>query len=252
MASEKYDKIIQNIGGSKFTAYYIKGKNIKLSDGTTVINIWKPMAKKYSIYGDEVYKDAVIEVSGNGTNVFTYQQYKQIDKMVEFGIDLLNSEKENLIDRDKESTLEVVKQQEVIPNKKTEAIKYKDLEIGGIYEDEKHKRWVFLGKGTLFHNGTRYNRSNDGTNFSEYIYLEYPEDNLEEIESNSFMLKDIYWPDSYASKKRFFSKVGNINIDLNSPITILQSNDWGWQIVPGLKPNNIWDFEDVSTGSRKI
>ncbi len=42
MLSSQYDAIITNIAGSGFNGYYKKGITIKLSDNTTVINIWKP------------------------------------------------------------------------------------------------------------------------------------------------------------------------------------------------------------------
>ncbi len=52
--------------------------------------------------------------------------------------------------------------------KKTSAIKYSDLEVGGVYLDDKQKKWLFLGEGTLLENGEQNNRSNDGLHFSKY------------------------------------------------------------------------------------
>ncbi len=237
MIKEKYDKIIPNIGGTKFTAYYTRGKNMKLSDGVTVINIWKPMTKEYSYRSDQVYKDAVIEISGNGTNTFTYKQYKLIDKIVEVAIDYLNAERENIIDREKDATLEPVKRETIEPTKTTKAIRYDELEIGGIYEDEKHKQWVFLGKGTLYKDGIRYNRSNDGISYSDYIYMPYEENSIENAGNNYYnLLQGFSNPDSYASKKRFFKMVGSLNVNNNDSIVINDRGFTEYIVVPGMNP----------------
>lgn len=80
MLSSQYDAIITNIAGSGFNGYYKKGINIKLSDNTTVINIWKPERCPYD--NGEVYKDAIIEFSGNATNRFTYSDMKKLLKLL--------------------------------------------------------------------------------------------------------------------------------------------------------------------------
>lgn len=79
MIKSQYDAIITNIAGSNFTGYYTQGVNMKLSDGITVINIYKPGACPYGNEG-EVFKDAMIEISGNATNRFTYAGIKKWSK----------------------------------------------------------------------------------------------------------------------------------------------------------------------------
>lgn len=80
MIKSQYDAIIVDIGGSGFNGYYTEGVNMKLSDGITVINIWKPGRCRY--YGGEVYKDAIIELSGNSRNKFTYSDMKKLVKQL--------------------------------------------------------------------------------------------------------------------------------------------------------------------------
>ena len=246
MLSSQYDAIITNIAGSGFNGYYKKGINIKLSDNTTVINIWKPERCPY--YNGEVYKDAIIEFSGNATNRFTYLDMKKIDQAIEAAIDFLNKENENLIDRDKDGTYEHVnaKQPET---KKTSAIKYSDLEIGGVYLDDKQKKWLFLGKGTLLENGEQSNRSNDGLHFSEYIYMEYQEGKIEQIGVNQFKVSTFLHPDTYASKKRFFEKYCQLPIDSKIPISFA-SDSMIFQSCHGIKPVSYQ--EQIMNSERKI
>lgn len=221
---EKYDAVIPNFGGTNFTAYYIKGQNLKLSNGSTVINIWKP-GQHGSVYkSGEVYKDAMFDLSGSSTLTLNYTDIKKLMEAIDMGIDYLNQENENIIDRDKEATYETTKRKPDEP-KTTKAIPYKELEIGGIYLDEKEKAWVFLGEGLISqkHPVTEQevscNRSNDGKHFCKYIYMPYynylgaP---VAEIGPNEFAGQ--ISPDSYASKKRFFKKVGQLNVDVNMPI----------------------------------
>ncbi len=234
MLSSQYDAIITNIAGSGFNGYYKKGINIKLSDNTTVINVWKPERCPY--HNGEVYKDAIIEFSGNATNRFTYLDMKKIGQAIEEAIDYLNKENENLIDRDKEGTYERVnaKQPET---KKTSAIKYADLEVGGVYLDDKKKKWLFLGEGTLLENGEQSNRSNDGFHFSEYMYMEYDEENIKQVGVNQFILNiNAYpYPDTYASKKRFFEKYCQLPIDSKLPISFTRGSRI-FQTCHGIKP----------------
>ncbi len=216
MLSSQYDAVITNIAGSGFNGYYKKGINIKLSDNTTVINIWKPERCPY--YNGEVYKDAIIEFSGNDKNQFTYSDMKKIGQAIETAIDFLNKENENIIDRDKEGTYEHVKSEQP-EAKKTSAIKYADLEVGGVYLDDKKKKWLFLGKGTLLENGKQCNKSNDGIHCLEYMYMEYQEEKIEQIGLNQFKIDYFPQPDTYASKKRFFEKYCQLPIDANFPIS---------------------------------
>ncbi len=234
MLKSQYDAIITNIGGSGFHGYYTRGVNMKLSDGVTVINIWKPERCPY--YSGEVYKDAIIEMSGNSTNRFTYSDIKKINQAIEEAIDFLNKENENLIDREKEGTYEHVKVEQQ-PKKKTAAIKYADLEIGGVYLDEKKKKWIFLGQGTLLENGSQENRSNDGIRYSEYMYMEYPEEQLEPTGVNQFKLGYFPHPDTYASKKRFFEKVSQLPIDSNLPVSFICGSTV-FQCCHGMKPKS--------------
>ena len=88
MPSSQYDAIITNIGGSRLNGYYTRGVNMKLSDGLTVINIWKP--ERCPCDEGKVYKDAIIEISGNATNRFTYSDMKKIGHAIEVAIDFLN------------------------------------------------------------------------------------------------------------------------------------------------------------------
>lgn len=234
MTKSQYDAVITNIADTNFTAYYKKGVSIKLSDGVTVINIWKPGRCPY--YGNgEFFTDAMIELSGNSTNRFTYSGLQKLQKAIESGIDYLNQENENLIDRDKIGTYEHSKVIQV-EKKKTEALKYADLEIGGIYIDEKKKQWLFLGKGILLENGNQQNRSNDGVEHSEFIYMDYSDEvKLEETGTNEFTGQFFSHPDTYATKKRFFEKVGQLNVTQGMPITIKLGTE-EYQAFDGIKP----------------
>lgn len=237
MAKSQYDAVITNIADTSFTAYYKKGICMKLSDGITVINIWKP-GKCPHYYGDgEVFTDAMIEVSGNSTNRFTYSDFQKLQTAIERGIDYLNLENENLIDRKKIGTYNHSKITQ--PEKqKIEALKYADLEIGGIYIDEKKKQWLFLGKGTLFENGSQQNRSNDGVTYSEFMYMEYSDETkLEETGTNEFTGQFFPHPDTYATKKRFFEKLGQLNITQGMPITI-KAGTTEYQVCDGMKPKS--------------
>lgn len=245
MSKSQYDAVILNMGGSRFTGYYKKGINLKLSDGATVINIWKPECCPY--YDGEVYKDSVIEVSGSSTNVFTYQDMLKIQIAIEAAIDYLNAEKDNLIERDKVASYEHIPAKPK-DKKKTSALKFADLEIGGIYLDEKKKQWVFLGQGTLLESGRQSNRSNDGVHYTEYMYLEYFSDSIEQVEENTFKL-DYHssWPDSYASKKRFFEKIGQLDVVKGMPI-IFNFGPTTYEAYPGVKPKTVYERIAESKG----
>ncbi len=221
MPVSEYDAIITNFGGSDFTAYYKKGINIKLSDGATVVNIYKPgtlKKNKYEKQNNEYYKDAMIEMSGNSTNMFHYQDLLKLQESIEKAIDYLNKENENLIDRDKECSYETI-EKEPPKKKRTSALRYADLEIGGIYKDNKEKEWIFLGEAEYYENNQKHNRI--GCN---YIYMPNI-DGLEKVDENRFRSKEslLCTIDSYASKKRFFEKVGQLEVNPNMSITFIDN-----------------------------
>ncbi len=249
MTKRQYDTIITNMGGSKFTGYYKEGINLKLTDGVTVVTIWKPERCPY--YDGKVYKDAIIQLSGNATNNFTYKEFLQLQTAIESAIDYLNNEKENQIDREQEGTYDKVEAPK-IEKKKTKAIRYDDLEIGGIYSDEKKKNWVFLGKGTLLKAGEQENRSNDGVRYSEYLYMPYNED-LAEVGPNTYQTQSEA-PDTYATKKRFFEKIDSLNVTAEMPITIIKT--YGefhttYQACDGVKPKTVEEQWMESRGHRR-
>lgn len=239
MYKSQYDAVITDMGDSGFTGYYKRGKYLKLSDGVTVITIWKPLSCPYEYRNNEVYKDAVIQISGKATNIFTYQDIIKVGQTIEMAIDYLNQEKENLIDRDKIADYEHVPAP-ISKTSKTNAIKYADLQVGGIYADDKKKKWIFLGKGTLLEEGEQNNRSNDGYNYSEYVYMEYPE-NLEKIGNNEFKTDYFTHPDTYASKKRFFEKVGQLPLD-SQDIIIIHCGRREYRMCNGVKPKTIMEL----------
>ena len=216
MPISEYDAIITNFGGTNFTAYYKKGISLKLSDNTTVISIYKPEMLEVNKYYDPgvFYKDAMIELSGNDKNLFHYQDLKKLQSIIEEAIDFLNKENENLIDRSKECTYETIKKSP-LENRETSAIKYADLEIGGIYKDNKDKEWIFFGEAEIFKDNVENNRSG-----SRYIYMPNT-GNYEKIGDNWFKCSKRCEIDSYASKKRFFKKVGQLEIMPNKSITFV-------------------------------
>lgn len=232
MAISQYDAVILNMDGTGFTGYYKKNINLKLSDGVTVINVWKPGKCPY--HNGEVYKEAMIQFSGNAKNNFTYQDMQRINHVIELAIDYLNKENENIIDREKESSYEHIKA-EKSETKKMEAIKFDDLQVGGIYLDDKLKKWIFLGQGTIMKNGTEDNKIN-GSGWCEYMYMEYPQEELIKVADNTYKSNSYFSPpDSYASKKRFFEKFGQLDIDPSKPINI-QCSIGNFQLLHGVKP----------------
>lgn len=249
MTKSEYDAVIQNFAGSYFTAFYKKGINLKLSTGFMVVNIWKPGKCKYD--STDVYTDAMIEISGRCASRLQYSDFKKLEQTVEAGIDYLNQEKENLIDREKIGTYEHRKA-DPIEKKKTVALKYADLEVGGIYLDKSKKKWVFLGKGTLFENGIKTNRGdyinslNESNiiTYNEYMYLLYPKEvQLIETGTNEFTIETIEQgstvspvPDTYAAKKRFFEKVGQLPMIEEKPLTFKKS-DLEYCAFNGLDPH---------------
>lgn len=235
MAISQYDAVLVDMEGTGFTGYYKKGTNLKLSDGITVINVWKPGKCPY--YNDEVYKDAMIQFSGNAKNNFTYQDMQRINRVIELAIDYLNKENKDIIDRDKVASYEHIKVEQP-EKKKTEAIKFADLQVGGVYLDDKLKKWIFLGQGTLMKDGVRDNRVG-GSGCCEYMYMEYPEEELIKVADNTYELNSFFpHPDSYASKKRFFEKINQLDVDSSKPINIQCSNT-NFQLLHGVKPEII-------------
>lgn len=218
MPISEFDAVITNYEGTKFTAFYKKGINLKLSDGITVINIYKPGTLKTSINSNQYYKDCIIELSGNGTNHFHYQDLLKVQNIIEKGIDFLNKENENLIDRDN-CSYETVKK-EPVEKRMTSAIKYADLEIGGIYLDNKEKEWIFLGEADIYKNNRKENKGGSSNGECRYIYSPNI-DGLQNIGNNWFKSKNslVCTIDSYASKKRFFKKIGQLEIDPTKSIT---------------------------------
>lgn len=226
MPKSEFDAIIVNFEDTGFTAYYKKGLNLKLSDKITVINIFKPGTLKASGYDNLYYEDAIIQMSGNDKNIFTYQDMKKVQRAIEKGIDYLNMENENLIDREKICSYKTIKK-DPPEKRKTSAIKYADLEIGGIYKDNKDKEWIFLGESGLYKNNTHNNR--EGKKYS-YIYMQNIE--LEKKENNWFYNKSLTCKiDSYSSKKRFFEKVGQLDINSDKSITFF--DDYNFYAVYG-------------------
>lgn len=224
MTIREYDAIITNFEGTGFTAYYTKGTNLKLSDGTTVVNVYKP--GKCECSDEKCFQEAMIEMSGNGTNRFHYQDLLQIQRAIESAIDFLNKENENIIDRNKECSYEKIEKQPII-KKKTTALKYKELEIGGIYKDNKDKEWIFLGEADLYNNNRKSNRGGEysGTE-CRYIYM--PNTKLTKALENWFQSEEYLGTeiDSYASKKRFFEKVGQLEVTPNMSITFFHNDEF--------------------------
>lgn len=242
MANSQYDAVLVDMEGTGFTGYYKKGVNLKLSDGITVISVWKPGQCPY--HNGEVYKDAMIQFSGNAKNNFTYQDMQKINKVIESAIDYLNKENENIIDRNKEASYEHIEFEQP-KKKKIEAIKFADLQIGGIYLDDKLKKWIFLGKGTILKDGRQDNRCG-GSDYCEYMYMEYPEEQIVKSGDNTFVLNDYFpHPDSYATKKRFFQKYDQLDVDQTKPINIQCSNS-KFQLLHGIKPTSIRELEMTS------
>ena len=162
----------------------------------------------------------MFELSGNGTNRFHYQDLIKMYKAIESAIDILNKENENLIDRSKECNYDQEKQRPQ-EKKETKALKYKDLEIGGIYKDNKNKEWIFLGEADLYQNNRKENRNNGYKDAeSRYIYMPNIE-GLEKTDENWFKSPNFLTCtiDSYASKKRFFEKIGQLEVLPNQSIT---------------------------------
>ena len=232
MAISQYDAVLVDIENTGFTGYYTKGSNLKLSDGITVVNVWKPGKCPY--YDDEVYKDAIIQFSGNAKNAFTYQDMQKINHIIELAIDYLNKENENIIDREANTSYEHIKIEKP-QKKKTQAIKFGDLQVGGVYLDDKLNKWIFLGQGILMVEGNQENRI--GINgYCEYIYMKYPEEELIKTGENTYELKNFFpHPDSYASKKRFFEKVDQLEVDASKPINIKCAGE-NFQSLHGIKP----------------
>lgn len=244
MAISQYDAVLVDMDGTGFTGYYKRGINLKLSDGVTVINVWKPGTCPY--YNGEVYKDAMIQFSGNAKNEFTYQDMQRINHVIELAIDYLNKENENIIDREKESSYDHIKV-EKSETKKTEAIKFGDLQVGGIYLDDKLKKWIFLGQGTIMKNGTKENKIGRNA-WCEYMYMEYPQEEIIKVANNTYRLNSFFpHPDSYVSKKRFFKKIDQLDIDPSKPINIQCSNE-NFQLLHGVKPEFINERMDEFRG----
>lgn len=216
MTISEFDTVITNFEDTHLTAFYKRGINLKLSDGITVINIYKPGMLKYS--DQKYFKDCIIEISGNDKNRFNYQDLLKLQNAIEKGIDYLNKENENLIDRNNSSYEVIVK--EPPEKKKTKAIKYADLEIGGIYKDNKENEWIFLGEADLYVNNTKNNRGGAANGYARYIYAPYIS-GLQNLGNNWFKSENSLscTIDSYASKKRFFEKVGQLEIEPNKSIT---------------------------------
>lgn len=248
MINSQYDDVIKNIEGTGFTGYYKKGINLKLSDGTTVINVWKP--GKCPCCSGEVYKDAMIQFSGREKNNFTYQDMKKINYVIELAIDYLNKENKNIIDRNKQTSYDSIMETSV-EKKKTKAIKYADLQVGGVYLDEKKKKWIFLGQGNLKKDGNPYNKI--GCN---YLYMKYPEkEEITKISDNTFKIEEYFTkPDSYSSKKRFFEKVAQLKMNLFEPI-IMQCLDVNYEIYcmdSILKKEQMYRDSDLENKNKKI
>lgn len=216
MTISEFDTVITNFEDTHLTAFYKRGINLKLSDGITVINIYKPGMLKYS--DQKYFKDCIIEISGNDKNRFNYQDLLKLQNAIEKGIDYLNKENENLIDRNNSSYEVIVK--EPPEKKKTKAIKYADLEIGGIYKDNKENEWIFLGEADLYVNNTKNNRGGAANGYARYIYAPNIS-GLQNLGNNWFKSENSLscTIDSYASKKRFFEKVGQLEIEPNKSIT---------------------------------
>lgn len=216
MTISEFDTVITNFEDTHLTAFYKRGINLKLSDGITVINIYKPGMLKYS--DQKYFKDCIIEISGNDKNRFNYQDLLKLQNAIEKGIDYLNKENENLIDRNNSSYEVIVK--EPPEKRKTKAIKYADLEIGGIYKDNKENEWIFLGEADLYVNNTKNNRGGAANGYARYIYAPNIS-GLQNLGNNWFKSENSLscTIDSYASKKRFFEKVGQLEIEPNKSIT---------------------------------
>ncbi len=158
---------------------------------------------------------------------------------IEQAINHLNCEKENKIDRTQDSNYELV-EASFLEKRKTTALKYSELELGGVYTDEKGKKWIFLGKGTLLRDGNQDNRTNDGVTYSEYMYVECPDDSIQQVAINEFQIGFQATPDTYSSKKRFFNKINQLHITPEFPIVFYYENEV-FKMCNGLKPLSYYE-----------
>ena len=147
----------------------------------TLIQVYKPgRYKVYSGYSE----DAVMLLSMNGTGLIDLNTLDKLKEMTQFAINILNREKEGIIDLASvnkytdgvySSPIEYTCGQKKVT--KSKYIPKRDLKVGHIYQKENGRLSLFLGNSHLYEtdtNNKQYyshsNRTNDGRNYSRYIY----------------------------------------------------------------------------------
>lgn len=139
-----YSKIVRGIAGTRFDAYYIKGESVKLTDGVLVLTVHKP--GRCSTSGG-YYKNEVIELTAGGRSQMTYSDFMSLSRAVEQAIDMLNSEKRNVIDRaTHKEGYSTTRKRKAIVKKPRHALSQEEVEVGGIYLDDKQNAYVYLGE----------------------------------------------------------------------------------------------------------
>lgn len=139
-----YTRVVHGVAGTAFDAYYTKGECVKLTDGALVITVHKPGRCSTS---DGYYKHEMIEITAGDRRQMTYADFMSLSRAVEQAIDMLNSEKKNVIDRVSHNEgYNTTRSHKAIVKKSKHAIPQEELEIGGVYVDDRQKAFVYLGE----------------------------------------------------------------------------------------------------------
>lgn len=204
---------------------YYPHKRIDLRVSGFKISVCKPYG--VNICGYKTIDKPAIAVSANQTIYLDMSKIQLIQKSIMRAIDILNSENDGLVidknftfvnhnsvyNEDIPDSIKILHEQSNTKIK-TKSIPYKEITSDKVYEDTKGHKWIYLGKGRLFENGSLSNRSG-----CEYIYLDFDEicnkkwmqqGNIIILETNEILLVD-----SYASKKRLIREVSKLSNTVN-------------------------------------
>lgn len=208
-------------GNGLVSMEYYPHKRIELRVDRLKIVVSKP----YGIdNGGYTFKSPAIQISSNSTVTISFREINLINSAILRAIDILNAENDGiLIDRCFEVNYNTIRLSD-IPNKvkeihmestynKVQYISNSAISNKGIYEDIRGHKWVYLGEGKILVDGNVHNRvSGDGRRHSKYIYLDY--DRMCQYgwtqRGDIIQCKDVFIVDSYATKKKFISKVGEL------------------------------------------
>lgn len=145
-----------------YSIYYYPGDRIEIRDGTLKIVIHKPGRCRDAYYSQMAYKEGILTFSSNARVRLNLHECLELSNIIKACVDKLNAEGGNqIIDSNTAFNADelVPFDSDIIPRqvKSVNKIKPSQLKPGNMYETSRGKKYLYLGKGTVYRQGKRPN-----------------------------------------------------------------------------------------------